>query len=662
MSKPIPELLKYGSDMHKKLSERLRDFLRMSENKMKNRYAKMAQNEELFQAYIPEQDVDSLRRLNREQAGVPEYRTIELPYSFAAAMTSHAYYTSVFLARSPVLQLMARHGEPENKRVAIEALLAYQLTVGMAMLPLFVWLLDPSKYGYGVIGTFWDKEMQRIRQKVTQPKTFLGMPIPDIKKPGSFMTETVDKVEDVIGYEGNRTYNVRAQDFFPDPRVAIVHFQKGEFCARYVEVAWNEIYQGQKGGERARYFNYAALKDLRAKSGADSSIATPSRDQGGRTTELPNQTMAEAYNVPVGFIKGHEVFVKIIPNEWGIDTGDVEEIWVFNIASNGAIFGAVPLGEYANKFPFDILLDEVDGYTCFPSSTLERVKPLSDVLTWLVNSHFYNVRQTLNNQFVVDPSMVVMKDVENPEPGKILRLKPAAYGKDVRMAVHQLVTQDVTAGHLGDMGMVSNFLERLTGASDAMQGMSEAGGRKTATEVRTSVSFGVNRHKTQCEWFSITGFGPYTQKMVQRTQQRYSQEKQFRIVGDLAQFSPAFATVTPDDISGFYDYEPVDGTLPVDRFAQAHLWQMLMQNLQNFPQVLMQYDIVKIFAWVANLGGIKNMAQFRLVPDDQALRNAQAGNTVPMTAAGSPTNTNLNAPPAMQTPGAAQLPGVGRTH
>lgn len=641
MNPRIPELLKYGSALERKLSDALKARLRMSEKKMKDRYAKMAQNEELFQAYIPERDVDALRRVNREQGGVPEYRTIELPYSFATAMTAHTYYTSVFLSKSPVLQLSARHGEPEQKRAAMEALLAYQLTVGLAMIPLFVWLLDPAKYGYGVIGHFWDVEMTRVRKSVQVNETFLGIPIPDMK--GGVKKKWEDSVEDVIGYEGNRTFNCRAQDFYPDPRVALVHFQKGEFCARYVETPWNEIYAGSKG-ENPRYFNYEALKTLRSKGDKDNQVTIPTRDSGGRSTTLPDGGSEYSYDVPVGFIKGHEVFLKLIPRDWQLDSGDREEIWAFNIASNGAIFGAMPLGEYHGKFPFDILLDEVDGYSIFPSSMLERVKPLSDVLSWLINTHFYNVRQTLNNQFVVDPSMLVMKDVENPEPGKIMRLKPTAYGKDVRQAITQLTTVDVTSRHIQDIPLVQSFIERITGANDSMMGMMEAGGRKTATEVRTSTSFGVNRLKTQCEWFSVTGWSPYTQKLVQRTQQRYTAEKQYKIVGDLAQFSPQFAMISPADISGFFDYEPADGTLPVDRFAQANLWQMILGQMVNYPQILMQYDVAKIFAWVANLAGIKNMAQFRLVPDEQLLAQAQAGNVVPLRQAGSPTNTNLNEP------------------
>lgn len=637
MNPKVAQVLRYGdkTSLHGKLSDALRARLRMSEGKMKDRYAKMAQNEELFQAYIPERDVDALRRQNREQGGVPEYRTIELPYAYASLMTAHTYYTSVFLARAPVFQLSGRHGESEQKRAAMEALLAYQQTVGQMLIAQFIWMLDPGKYGYGVIGHHWDKEVTRIRIPEQIPETFLGMPIPlnPLQPMGPKKMKWQDRVEDVVGYEGNRTFNVRAQDFYPDPRVALVHFQKGEFCARYTEIGWNEIYEGSRG-EGARYFNYEQLKALRSKGDKDNQNGQPSRDTGGRTTTLPDQGVVEdAYDVPVGFIKGHEVFLKLVPRDWKLDSSDRQEIWVFNIASNGVVFGAMPLGEYHGKFPFDILLDEVDGYTIFPSSTMERIKPLNDVLTWLINSHFYNVRQTLNNQFIVDPSMVVMKDVENPEPGKIMRLKPAAYGKDVRMAIQQLIVNDVTQRHIQDIPLVQQFIERVTGASDAMMGMSGGGDRKTATEVRTSTSFGVNRLKTQCEWFSATGWAPYTQKLVQRTQQRYSMEKQFKLVGDLASFAPQFSNVSPSDISGFFDFEPVDGTLPIDRHAQAVLWQQLLQNIAQQPQVVAQYDIAKIFAWVAQLAGIKNMAQFRLTPDGALLQQAQAGNVVPISEA-----------------------------
>jgi len=121
--------------------------------------------------------------------------------------------------------------------------------------------------------------------------------------------------------------------------------------------------------------------------------------------------------------------------------------------------------------------------------------------------------------------------------------------------------------------------------------------------------------------------------MLQNTQQFMNDEIQLKLVGDLASTSGTqFLNVTPESIQGFFDYVPVDGALPVDRFAQATLWRELMLSMTKFPQLLEQYDIGKIFAWVAQLTGLRNINQFRVevVPDEQLQQQAQAGNVVQM--------------------------------
>ena len=90
--------------------------------------------------------------------------------------------------------------------------------------------------------------------------------------------------------------------------------------------------------------------------------------------------------------------------------------------------------------------------------------------------------------------------------------------------------------------------------------------------------------------------------------------------------------VSPDDIAGAWDFVPVDGTLPIDRFAQVNMWTQLLQQMAQSPQVLQSYDLGKIFSWVAQLGGLKNVNQFKIETDSpEALaQQAQAGNVVPI--------------------------------
>lgn len=611
------------------LGKRCQAFIQMSRNKQAKRVDQWNRNEEQFAAYMPAHDAEP-------RAEEPQYRTLFIPYSYAIAMTAHTYYTSVFMSRSPVLQVAGRHGEGEMQVQAMEAILDYQLQVGEMLVPLFLWLFDPIKYGHGFIGTYWDEETVRCRRWVTRPKTFMGIEL-------SGTEERVEEVTDVVGYTGHRCYNIRPHDAFPDPRVSVWNFQKGQFFGRYVELTDEELAAGERAGV---YFD---VKELRRDSYAESRSESSVADLPGEAE--PSEWPFNRGETP-GFLKAYEVFVKCVPREWGLADSDRQEIWVITLtAGDYRVFGVRPLGEYHGKFPIDVLMQEPDAYNTFARSMMEVMEPLNETITWLVNSHMYNVRSALNNQFLVDPSMVVMKDLENPNPGKLIRLKPQAYGRDVRTFFSQLAVHDVTAQHIPNMHLMSDILQRITGVTDNIMGMVNTGGRKTATEVRQSTTFGINRLKTTCEFFSMAGFAPFTQKLIQGTQQHYNAERKLRVVGELGMFSERFINVTPQTIAGFYDFVPVDGSMPVDRFAQANLWNTMISQAMRAPQIAAQYDLGKIFGWVASLAGLKNVQQFKVQVADPAMldQQAQAGNVVPL-------DRDFGRPPDQM-----QLPGMGAT-
>ncbi len=642
--KEVEKLLHYKGELHTEVSGKLHRMVQFGRDKFSDAFAQMAKNEEQYRAYIPTQVKDTERKNAREVSGLPQYTTIEIPYSYAQILAAHTYITTVFLSRDPIFQFSGRHGEGQQAEQCIEALMAYQTLVGQMLVPLYVWLLDPMKYGYGIVGHHWDTEIIRVRQREEiQPQLF-GVAIPGLKP------TVQDVIKEIPGYSGNRLYNVRPQDWIPDPRVPISQFQRGEFCARYVELANSEFNTGVRSG---KYFNNEALQDDAWRGSTDSEGDLSRNPGSSKVSNLPSTNTVDRQSELTKVIKGYEIYVRLSPKSWKLAPESREEIWVFTRRNDGLLIGAQPLGNLHGKFPFDVIEDEVDGYNLFTKSSLEMIKPLNDVMTWLVNTHFYNVRATLNNQFVIDPSMIVMKDLENPSPGLMLRLKPAAYGRDVRMAVSQLQTVDVTGGHMRDLQTVADMVQRATGISDNIMGMVNTGGRKTATEVRSSSTFGVNRLKTKAEYYGAMGFGPLAQKLLQNTQQYYDMDRKFRIVGDLAQYAPNFAQITPESIAGFFDFIPVDGTMPVDRYAQANLWQALMGQMRNFPQIMMNYDVAKIFGWVAGLAGLKNVSQFRVqvVPDATLANSAQAGNSIPLS--GKVDLTAVNEP--------GQIAGMGTT-
>jgi hypothetical protein len=581
-----------SSELHTKIVDRLCKRIHAAERERANQINRWKRDEEQFTAYVNYQAED-LQRKAASDRGIPEYVTLHIPYNYALLLALHTYITSTVFSKDPTWQFRGRHGETEKNIQAVESLISYQVLVGQHLPQYFVWTHDPLRYGYGILGHYWCEEMVQLIQRKKVKPTLLGWEIPGARE------RTEDVIEEVPGYYGTQTYNVRPADFLSDPRYRVQDFQKGEFCGREFQISYLDM-----KAYPDRYFNLEKLKELSPKHLPRDATSI---------LDIPNTTRGD---VPLDdwesrIFNAHELYVNIIPSEWGIKGyPDRPAKWVFLMLEEQLIVGMQPLGLLHNRYPFDITPGEVEGYDRVPRSLLYTTEALNRTLTWLVNSHFYNVRKSLNDQWIVDPSRVVVSDLLGKGPGKIVRLKPNAYGTDIRQIITQLPVTDVTASHLRDSEAVIQMLQRVSGINDNMMGAMQ-GNRATATEIRSSTTFGISRAKTLVEYMGACGFAPFVQKLVQTTQQLMDRSMKVRLVGDMAT-TGSYVDVTPETIAGFYDLEPVDGTLPIDRLAMVNLWTQMFQVAQGNPAIAQQLDMPGIFLHVGQLAGLREIKQFRI--------------------------------------------------
>ena len=650
MLETLNKTLRYGSEDHKTILEALKARKKMSADRMADRHEAWTQSEESSKAYINLKEEDRLRKNNRK-GGKPEYVTLEIPYSYGLLMAAHTYWSNTFLSRNPVLQYTGRHGEGSQGEQSVESIMNYQANVGNNMVPWFYWLFDTPKYGVGWIGHYWYDEKISVSNIIEVDDSAFGT---------GGKTKKVKRTIEVDGYKGNKCFNVRPQDAFPDPRVSVARFQEGEFFARYFETSWLDLHEGALN---KRYMNIDVVK-RKWKAKKDD----PDRDLGSTNFDIPNIGDGDAVDLGIpytGFVSGIEIYVHLIPKMWKLGSGERRELWVFQYIEDCLVL-ARPLGDLHNEFPFDAMEYEIDSHSLFKRSMLETVQPLNDAINWLVNTHFFGVRAALNNRFIYDPTKIRGADFENPEQGLLVRMKPGAYGQPINQMVQQLNTTDVTQNHIKDTKVMQEFMQQITGVNELIMGMMQQGGRQTATEVRGASGFSMSRLKTQAEFMSAMGFGPHAKRLLQTTQQHLDIERAYKLAGDLLPGSAQDVIVSPEQIAGFYDYIPVDGTMPVDRFAQASLWKDIMAQMSVIPQIAQQYDLAQIFAYTAQLAGAKNVQRFKiqLTPDEEIARKVQAGNIVPLGGQGgggrSPGINNGDATgPAVRAAGPRQTSGVG---
>lgn len=646
------KVIPYDTPDHRRILDAIIARYNYSHDRMSDFHDSWRKSEEAVLAYLPTSENDQLRK-NLFKQGSPQYTTIVVPASYALMLAAHSYWSTVFMSRDPVFQYKGRHGESAMQEQAVEAVMAYQYLAGEWAMPLYIWLYDAAKYGLGVVCSYWEEEKKTISRIVEEPRQIMGVPI--LGK-----THKVTKTEVIPGYEGNKLFNVRPFDFYPDPRKPIWDLQRSEFCGRVYDENWGWLIKGESDG---RFYN---LEDVWRNVNLQSN-----RDEGSAQLKMPfdYHSMALSSNIDdynKGYVEVLEMFIDLIPADWGLGNRTRPEKWVFLVANEAVIFSAQPMGFYHDKFPFHTIPYELEGYQIATRGLLDITKPLNDTLTWLINSHFFNVRKAMNDQLIIDPSRIEMRDVNNPGPGRMWRLKPAAYGSDPKTTYSQMLVNDVTRLNLQDAQIVMEMMQRLPGVMDNLQGAPKTGGRKSATEMRQAAGFGSSRLKTNAEIMSASGWDKLAQISLQATQQMYTKEKIFRLVGALGE---KYTEVRPEDIAGFYDYQPVDGTLPADRFAQMAMWKELFKEIAAMPQIAARYDLGRIFEYIAQLGGMRAITSFRLEiqPDAALAAQAQAGNVVPMQGQGGGppggrpqpgTRTGSN---ATGVPGAPQVAGMGPT-
>lgn len=606
------KVLAFGEELHGKVRTKLYERLEASRRKRGESHARWARNEEIFRLYSKVEKQKKIREDDGEAGDNPyKYETIVVPYSYAILMTMHTYLCTVFFSRDPIHQLASYHIDEGIGPTAMEALLQYQMVAGSNKIPYFIWVLDQLKYGEGWLGTYWEKKIIQCSSFIEEAEVKSGIKTGRITQ--RFETKRLTE------YEGNKNFNIRPTDMFPDHRVSLANFQEGEFCIRETTLSMQDLKQGEAEGI---YFNVKEALESRIQKDKDKLF----KDEKLPETQLhlPSQKDSEVYIA-------HECFVKLSPKAWGIADHGGYEIWKITMVNEGVIIEARPTGDYHGQFPFDLALSEFNVYELAAQSPLDTLSGLNEALNWLMNSHMFNVRKVMNDSMIYDPSRINERDFLKNRAGRMARLRPMAYGTDPRLAVHQFQVFDVTKGHVNDMEMVMNFMQKAMGVNDNLMGAINPGGRKTATEIRTSSTSSANRMQVLAEFMSVMSMAPHAQKLVANNQQYYSDEQNLRHAGSL--LNPTYegkgVSVTPESIAGKFHYIPVDGTLPIDRFLQANMYKEIFSTALQIPQMQMRYDLPRMFAYAMTLSGIKNMAQFELTPDEAAKQQAQAGNIVP---------------------------------
>lgn len=598
----IQRLLK-DKEFHQKTLDYVVRRLKMSEEAMRTFYDRWNVAEKLYQAYIKRDDYEKMLSDRNDTGAAPRVISVQVPYAFSTISTICTYLINVFAGRRPIFQVSTYAPDYIEAAKYMELALQYNADHTRLVAELWKFLLNTQIYGLGALRTSWTNRQRPQSQIVQFPQANMWG---DLMGQSSMKTRRMRTV-----YSGNDVYAIDPYLFFPDPRVQLTQVnKKGEF------VFWRE-FTGK--------FNLLKLQMEGVLHGVDR-VTPMSRTSGdsseserglrmGGTPGGGSESWRLEYNSPedadTQTVQVDIGTIELIPSKLGLSDTDTVQKWIFVIANKKYILMADPFECDHDMHPVSVAEPLTQGYEFGAMSMAEYIKPLNDTLTWLVNSHIYNVRTSLNNMYIVDPALIEMQDLKNPGPGRHIRLKPAASGIDVRTAIQQLVTQDMTSKHFQDAQQFMNIGERISAATQNFMGQQDTGGRKTATEVRTAGEAAASRLASMAMVISAQAMVDLRTQMCLNIQQFQDQAFYANVLGPEGS---AKMMISPDQLVGDFYFPIHDGTLPIDRGAMAMVWKEILQFVASSPVMMQHWDIHKIFETTAQMAGATNIDAMRLVP------------------------------------------------
>lgn len=616
----IIDKLAPNTEAHKRVLTYLLKRLNSSEREMGKFYARWRWNEQRAQAYVALPKYEELLKEANATGAPPKITSIIMPYTFATMATIVTYLIQVFAGRKPMFQISTYNSAAVENAQNMETVLQYNCEHVRLIKHLFQFFSDGELYGVQILRTAW-KSKKAMRSKFIERPQLGFLSTPDGSK-------FVRQREEKIVFEGTEVF---AQDpfmFFPDPRVPMSEVsRRGEFVFWRTFEGKHTLKKAEADGD-LKYIDQVPTMQTKGSdtNGGNSnrSLLSGGDSHPGMYTHL--EASSNYYQIDQGTID-------IIPAELGLGSSTNIERWLFSIANKTQIIQAEKIELDHGMHPVIVGEPYTLGYGFGQCGISDYLGPVQDTISWFLNSHIQNVRTALNNMFVVDPSLIEMQDLKNPEPGKIIRLKRAAYGRDVRQAVQQLAVSDITRAHINDLDVFMRIGDSLAAVNDNLRGLQDAGGRKSATEARSSMDAAASRLAAHAKLISAQSLSDLAEQMVLNYQQNMSEEFELSLMGP-----EKTIRISPEMLVGDFVYPVNDGTLPVDRVALLDVWKEVMMAVMQDPQLRSEYSVPKLFSYVAELGGAKNLESMKLAGTEQIQAQAQAGNLVSLKEIGGQTS------------------------
>lgn len=618
----------------------LRQRVEWSDNALAPNMGKNREMDRILTAYMPEDAYDRAVKSKDPRKQL----TFVVPMTFAMKETFQTVFNDTF-SRGEAIHLYRGFGGPESRVVGAlyERCVARQSNWFRQRLHMDTLFGDSVTYGRGRAIVRWRKHkgMEPIQEEASQILAmYLRAKGHDVSA-GQLLTYLQRKTL----FEGNEITPISIYNAIIDPRSNVNNAMDAEYGGWRWPGNLYQLLRWEQDPEE-RFFNGKYLIDSTEGQSAGQGEwwggFPDARGGEGRSSDTSkyDDTKPDSLN----FVT---MCCEFIPRRWFGEGFPEEPVRMqFTVAPGDVIVQGHILDHWHGMFPW-VDVAPNDGQLSTPTSHLMSTYAFQQFGSWLMKSRAQAVLTLLNGKIIVNNDKVNIQDFMRTDVGGIVRLKAGAYGDDdIRKYVHQLSFTDPTMGHLMDMGAVDQIARNGNGINDAVMGqIRSSSDRVTATEVNNAKNQGFNRLARLALIVDEQMMKPLGFQMAHNTRQWMSEDVFVPIVGERyeAELRRQYGVdsghgeirVGRNAFNALFEVEPRTALRPGldDVAAMTELMKPLLA-IDGVPQEIQaDYRISDVFANLMQKLGLQNISDFRklnikVVSDEQAIEQAQAGNLV----------------------------------
>jgi hypothetical protein len=449
---------------------------------------------------------------------------------------------------------------------------------------------------------------------------------------------TEPQVEMQVRWQGNKMTAIDNYNTLKDPSVPLHRLHvDGEFIAH---VDLRSHYWLQSRAAQGFYFNLGDKLDGDHELSSLTYYKHPPQEAQFNSEDATGTDWVSVLSESAGYIRasGFElvtIYIRLNPTEFGLIPGGRNEralrnryeIWRFTILNDERIIEARFMNNIHGYLPcfMGTMNDDIMGQA--QKSVGEILGPLQDFASFLVNTHVAASRKKLYGTTFYDPSMVDLSQIPAGEVAARLKVRPAAYGKDIRSFIFQMDENTDTENTLsqleGIMGLINQFfptqslpsqIASIDRAVDSQVAAVQQGANRRQQKAARLLDDTIFRNVRFAMYYNIIQYAADSEEITDV----FTGQKVTLDIANLRNSNLPF-------IIG-------QGLKAIDRMAAAGMMQQVIFALIQAPQASQGLDILGLIDyWTSMIDIDIDMKQFRLQATGQV---DAAGNPIAQTADG----------------------------